>query len=109
MRNYYDEIKITEKKLVTLKQKQKKLISDIKKINKNDYNQTEDFKNGDVILFNGHGLHIAIVKEKIMINGKRTYDIIGSSMNFNHSVVRKATKDEIKMLGDKKLLTLKEI
>jgi hypothetical protein len=64
------------------------------------FNRKEHFKSGDIVLFNGFGLIIAKITGRSDINGRVGYNI-GNSMHFDHSVIREATMNEIKMLGDK--------
>jgi hypothetical protein len=108
MKNYLGEIELAEKKLLLLKNKQKDLVKLIKSTNKNDFNRKEPFKYGDIVLFNGFELIIAVIGERHDINGRLGY-VIDGNMHFSHSVIREATKDEVKMLGDKKTLILKKL
>jgi hypothetical protein len=59
------------------------------------FNRKEHFKSGDIVLFNGFGLIIAKITGSDMVGFGYN---IGNSMHFDHSVIREATMNEIKML-----------
>ena len=106
MKEYSKEIKKTTKKLNLLIKKQKELVKLVKQTNKSDFNRVDYFEPDDIVVFKGDSLIIARIIERDDCAGI-AYKV-AKDMNFSHKVIRKATKDEIELLGDRKILILED-
>lgn len=105
MTSYLEQIDNLESQIRELKKQRRALISKIKCTNKNDFNRAKQFESGDVVVFNGLDLCIAVVRSSKLMHNELSYDIT-DNISFHHKHTRLATDFEKTLLGDKQFILI---